>query len=121
VPGQAVTGGVGVLSGLMTGYAGMPGPPVVPYYAGRDLPRATAKASMQLILTIAAATGLVSATALGILRAELLVFAVILLPLIILGNALGARLSGRFSDRAWRAAVGLVLGAAAGGALLRLI
>ena len=30
VPGKLATGGVGVLSGLMTGYAGMPGPPVVP-------------------------------------------------------------------------------------------
>ena len=39
------------MSGLLTGYAGMPGPPVVPYYAGRDLPRATIKASMQLIFT----------------------------------------------------------------------
>ena len=34
-PGHLATGGVGVLSGLMTGYAGMPGPPVVPYYVGR--------------------------------------------------------------------------------------
>jgi len=121
MPGRAVTGGVGVLSGLMTGYAGMPGPPVVPYYAGRDLPRATAKASMQLIFTIAATTGLASAAWLGILRPELLLFALLILPVIIAGNKLGARVSGRVSDPLWRASVGLVLGGAALAAMLRLI
>lgn len=121
VPGRAVTGGVGVLSGLMTGYAGMPGPPVVPYYAGRDLPRATAKASMQLIFTIAATTGLASAAWLGILRPELLLFALLILPVIIAGNKLGARASGRVSDPVWRASVGVVLGGAAVAAMLRLI
>jgi uncharacterized membrane protein YfcA len=121
VPDRGVTGLVGVLSGLMTGYAGMPGPPVVPYYAGRDLPRATAKASMQLIFTIAATTGLGTAAWLGILRVELLVFAVLILPVIILGNWLGARVSGRIGDPVWRASVGLVLGGAALAALIRLL
>ena len=121
LPGRGVTGAVGVLSGLMTGYAGMPGPPVVPYYAGRDLPRSTAKASMQLIFTIAASAGLASATWLGILRWELLLFAVLILPFIIAGNRLGARVSGRVSDPLWRASVGLVLGGAAVAALVRLV
>jgi hypothetical protein len=120
VPGKLATGGVGVLSGLMTGYAGMPGPPVVPYYAGRTLPRATIKASMQLIFTIAAAAGLASATWLGILRWELVAFALAMLPLIIAGNRLGARVSGRVSDLVWRGFVGLVLGGAAAAALARL-
>ena len=120
-PGRGVTGFVGVLSGLMTGYAGMPGPPVVPYYAGRDLPRAVAKASMQLIFTIAATAGLGSATWLGILRPELLLFAVLLMPLIILGNRLGARVSGRVSDPVWRVTVGVVLGGAAVAALVRIL
>ncbi|WP_379922934.1 TSUP family transporter [Erythrobacter sp. R86502] len=121
VPGRAVTGGVGLLSGLMTGYAGMPGPPVVPYYAGRTLPRITIKASMQLIFTIAATAGLGSAVWLGVLRAELLLFAAVMLPMILAGNALGARVSGRISDPIWRAVVGLILGGAAAAALARLI
>lgn len=120
IPGRLATGGVGVLAGLMTGYAGMPGPPVVPYYAARDLPRATIKASMQLVFTIAAIGGLASATWLGILRAELLLFALLLLPLIVIGNRMGACLSGRIGERAWRIAVGVVLGGAAAAALLRL-
>jgi uncharacterized membrane protein YfcA len=121
LPGPVVTGGVGVLSGLMTGYAGMPGPPVVPYYAGRTLPRITIKASMLLIFTIAGAAGLAGATWLGILRGELVLFALAMLPVIIIGNRLGAGVSGRVSDPVWRACVGLVLGGAAFGALLRLL
>ncbi len=121
VPGKLATGGVGVLSGLMTGYAGMPGPPVVPYYAGRELPRATIKASMQLIFTIAASAGLASATWLGILRLELLLFALLMLPMIIAGNRLGARVSGRISDPVWRMSVGAILGGAAAAAFARLI
>lgn len=121
VPSRAVTGFVGVLGGVMTGYAGMPGPPVVPYYAGRALPRATAKASMQLIFTIAASAGLATAIWLGILRAELLMFALVMLPVVLIGNQLGARVSGRVSDPLWRASVGVVLGGAALAALMRLI
>ena len=121
VPGAMVTGGVGLLSGLMTGYAGMPGPPVVPYYAGRALPRPTIKASMQLIFTIAASAGLGSATWLGILRWELLAFALLLLPMIIGGNRLGARASGQISDPVWRVTVGVILGGAAIAAFARLI
>ena len=121
LPGRLVTGSVGVLSGLMTGYAGMPGPPVVPYYAGRALPRSTIKASMLLIFTIAASAGLASATWLGILRWELVVFALVMLPVILLGNRLGTAVSGRISDPVWRAVVGLVLAGAAAGALARLL
>ena len=113
----ATTGGVGILSGLMTGYAGMPGPPVVPYYVGRDIPRETAKASMLLIFTCASTTGLVSGAAIGVLDWSLLLLAMLLFPAVLLGNWLGNKASGRIEDRTWRICVGLVLGAAALAAL----
>src|SRR3546814_5618105 len=59
------TGSVGVVSGLLTGYAGMPGPPVVPYYVGRHIARDTAKASMMLIFTFAAMAGITSGAEIG--------------------------------------------------------
>ncbi|MBX7532846.1 sulfite exporter TauE/SafE family protein [Qipengyuania sp. 1XM1-15A] len=113
----ATTGGVGILSGLMTGYAGMPGPPVVPYYVGRDIPRETAKASMLLIFTCASTTGLVSGAAIGVLDWSLLLLAVLLFPAVLLGNWLGNKASGSIEDRIWRICVGVVLGAAALAAL----
>lgn len=112
----ATTAGVGVMSGLMTGYAGMPGPPVVPYYVGRDIPRETAKASMLLIFTCASTAGLASGAAIGVLEWPLLVLAAMLFPAILLGNWLGNQASGRIEDRTWRICVGLVLGGAAAAA-----
>ena len=120
-PSWRMTGGVGVLSGLLTGYAGMPGPPVVPYYVGRALPRETAKASMMVVFTVAGLAGIASGTALGIVRVELVVFAALLFPAVLLGNWLGARTSGHVGDRAWRLFVGLMLGGAAAAALARLV
>ncbi len=121
MPGRLVTGAVGVVSGLMTGYAGMPGPPVVPYYAGRELPRSTIKASMLLVFVIAASAGLLSATWLGILHWELFAFALVMLPVILIGNRLGLAVSGRVSDPVWRATVGVVLAGAAVGAFAKLV
>lgn len=117
----ATTGGVGILSGLMTGYAGMPGPPVVPYYVGRDIARETAKASMLLIFTCASSAGLVSGAALGVLEWNLALLAALLFPAVLVGNRLGDRLSGRIADRTWRVCVGVVLGAAALAALVKAI
>ena len=115
----ATTGGVGLLSGLMTGYAGMPGPPVVPYYVGRDIPREVAKASMLLIFTCASSVGLASGTAMGVLEWQMGVLAALLFPSVLLGNWLGNKASGRIEDRTWRICVGAVLGGAALAALLK--
>ncbi|QUL37146.1 TSUP family transporter [Erythrobacter sp. JK5] len=121
VPGRIATGAVGMISGLMTGYAGMPGPPVVPYYAGRALPRATIKASMLLIFTIAAGVALLAGGLMGLVRVELAILALALLPVILIGNRLGTIVSGRIGDPVWRSCVGLVLAGAALGALWRLL
>ena len=119
--GPAVTGGVGITSGLLTGFAGMPGPPVVPYYVGRELPREVATASMLLIFTVAAAVGLTSGAALGELEQGQLWLSLALFPAVLLGNIFGKRVAGRISDPTWRICVGMVLGGAAIAALLRLL
>lgn len=120
-PGAVTTGGVGVVSGLMTGYAGMPGPPVVPYYVGRDIPRETAKASMMLIFTIAPFAALGTGAVMGVLDWQTLILALCLFPAVLIGNALGDRVSGRVPDPTWRTIVGLVLAGAALAAFLRLL
>lgn len=121
VPGPVVTGGVGVVSGLLTGFAGMPGPPVVPYYVGRQIPRHMAKASMLLIFTIAATAGLASGLAIGVLQWRLAALALLLFPAVLLGNWLGAKAFGKVSDAVWRSFVALALFAAAAAALAKLL
>lgn len=119
-PGPITTGIVGATTGLLTGFAGMPGPPVVPYYVGRAIPRQMAKASMLLIFTIAAFAGLASGAAIGRLEWKLLWLALLLFPLVMLGNWLGAQAFGKVSDRLWRSFVALVLGITAVAALVKL-
>ena len=121
MPGPVTTGATGVASGLLTGFAGMPGPPVVPYYVGRKIARQVAKASMLLIFTIAAFAGLVSGYAIGELGWRLLWLAVLLFPAVLLGNWLGAKAFGKVSDTAWRSFVAFTLFAAAIAALVKLL
>ena len=120
-PGLVTTGLTGAASGLLTGFAGMPGPPVVPYYVGRAIPRQVAKSSMILIFTFAAAIGIGSGITLGRMEWRLALLGAMLLPVVLLGTWLGRKADGHVSDRAWRIFVGLVLGAAALAALLKLL
>ncbi len=120
-PGRATTVATGIASGLLTGFAGMPGPPVVPFYVRRHIPRATAKASMVLVFTSASLAGLASGAAFALLAWRLAVLALALFPVVLLGNWLGARMAGRVSDTAWRAFAATVLGAAALAALAKLL
>ncbi|MGN3974539.1 TSUP family transporter [Tsuneonella sp. SYSU-LHT278] len=120
LPGRLHTGATGLATGLLTGFAGMPGPPVVPYYVGRDIPRAVAKASMLLVFASSSAVSLVSGAALGVLEPSYLVLAALLLPAVLAGNWLGARKFGQVEERTWRVIVALVLGATALVALAKL-
>lgn len=121
LPGPLTTGLTGVSAGLLTGFAAMPGPPVVPYYVGRNIPRQTAKASMIGIFGVAAMAGIGSGAAIGVLEWRIVILGLALFPLVMLGNWLGSLAFGKVSDKAWRIFVGVVLAAAAGAALAKLL
>lgn len=120
-PGPVTTSLTGLSAGVLTGFAAMPGPPVVPYYVGRAIPRHTAKASMIGVFGVAALAGLGSGAAIGVLEWKVIVLGLALFPLVMLGNWAGSLAFGKVSDRAWRIFVGVVLAAAAIAALVKLI
>ena len=121
IPGPLATGFTGLSAGVLTGFAAMPGPPVVPYYVGRDIPRRTAKASMIGIFGVAALAGVSSGAVTGLLSWRLAIVGALLFPLVMLGNWIGSLAFGKVSERAWRIFVGVVLGAAALAALWKLV
>ncbi|WP_095012278.1 sulfite exporter TauE/SafE family protein [Tsuneonella mangrovi] len=121
LPGHLHTGATGIATGLLTGFAGMPGPPVVPYYVGRAIPRHTAKASMLLVFTIASFTSIGSGFALGVLEWHFLVLSALLYPAVLAGNWLGAKAFGKIDDKLWRGFVALLLATAATVSLIKLL
>lgn len=121
LPGPVETGGTGLLSGVLTGFAGMPGPPVVPFYLRRAIPPQLARASMMTIFLATSVAGVASALALRVATWREPVFAAALFPAVLLGNWLGHKAFGRIGDTAWRTFTGAVLGLAAAAALWRLL
>ena len=121
VPGNAETGATGLISGVLTGFAGMPGPPVVPYYLRREITPALARASMMTIFIATSLAGVLSASALGVATWREPLFAAVLFPAVLLGNWLGQMAFGKVSDAAWRTFTGGVLGLAAAAALWKLL
>lgn len=119
-PGPLVTGLTGVASGLLTGFAAMPGPPVIPYYLRQPIPPATARASMMLVFFAASIAGSIAAALMGRAGWHDLALAALFYGPMWLGNHLGGRAFGRVSPPVWRSAVAAVLGVAALSAVLRL-
>ncbi|MBB3859942.1 hypothetical protein GGQ88_001203 [Novosphingobium hassiacum] len=108
-PGPIETGLTGAASGLLTGFAGMPGPPVVPYYLRRPIPREVARASMLTVFLLTSLASTVAALALGLATWRDALFALLLFVPVIVGNHLGAMAFGKVSDPAWRGFVGFLL------------
>lgn len=119
-PGPKETVATGIASGILTGFAAMPGPPVVPYYLRQPIPPAEARASMMLVFFATAIAGSLSSIALGIASWRLACLAAILFLPMLAGNWLGARSFGNVPDRLWRMFVAAILGLAAVSAVLRL-
>ena len=121
VPGRTLTAATGIASGVLTGFAAMPGPPVIPYYLRGDFTPVTARASMMLIFFATAIAGTIASTLLGLTTMPLMLIAVALFVPMFIGNHLGQMAFGRVSPTAWRSMVAFLLGVAGVAALIRLL
>ena len=120
-PGRGAIGATGIASGLLTGFAAMPGPPVVPFYLRQRIAPATARASMMLIFFATAIAGTLASLWLGLAMTKLFLLSLLLFVPMVLGDHVGARLFGRVPVPVWRSIVAAVLGVAGISALVRLL
>lgn len=120
-PHGAETGATGVAAGVLTGFAGMPGPPVVPYYLRQSIPAARARASMLIVFVATSLASSVAGLGMGLAGRREGLLALLLIGPIWIGNRLGGMAFGLVSDRAWRVLVALLLAASGIAALVRLI
>jgi uncharacterized membrane protein YfcA len=118
--GAAAIGFTGLASGLLTGFAAMPGPPVIPFYLRQPLEPVVARASMMLVFFGTAIAGSLAAALMGRAGWHDLGLAVLFYGPMWLGNHLGGRAFGRIAPPLWRSAVAGLLGIAALSAVLRL-
>jgi uncharacterized protein len=119
-PARAATVATGLMSGILTGFAAMPGPPVIPYYLRGHYPADTARASMMLIFFATAIAGTGASWLAGLITPALLLLALLLFLPMVLGNYLGGIAFGKIAPALWRSVVAGVLALAALSAVARL-
>lgn len=110
----------GIASGILNGFAAMPGPPVILYFIRDSVPPAVARGAMITIFFATATMGTFVAALRGMIDRDLILLTAISLPLMIVGNHIGAKFFGRIPERVWRAVVIGLLAVAAAGAMLRI-
>lgn len=120
-PGAVAIGATGLAAGVLTGFAAMPGPPVVPFYYRRHLEPRVARASMLLIFFATAIAGTGAALWTGLATWRLFVLALLLFAPMWLGNRLGARHFGGVPPHVWQGLVAAVLGLSAVSAVVRIL
>ncbi|WP_328598404.1 sulfite exporter TauE/SafE family protein [Pontixanthobacter gangjinensis] len=121
IPNRAETGLTGIASGILTGFAGMPGPPVIPYYLRRAIDPQVARASMMVIFLFTSIAGCIAAMAMGMMTRQEPLLAGLLFPAVLLGNWLGSLAFGRIAEWVWRVLTGMILGAATAAAVWKAV
>lgn len=104
---------IGFFAGLLNGLASMPGPPVVMYFLSAPIAPVAARASLIVFFAATSLFATVSGVALGIVNPAVAAAALICLPLLLAGSALGAFLFHTGDARLFRNAGLVVLAAGA--------
>lgn len=118
-PGPVKTLLSGFAAGVLTGFAAMPGPPVVPYYLREAFSPQMARASMMLIFFGTAIAGTLATALIGLGSFRLGWIGVLLFIPMALGNWIGGRGFGKVPAPIWRSIVALVLAIAGISAVIR--
>ncbi|WP_424139053.1 sulfite exporter TauE/SafE family protein [Roseomonas chloroacetimidivorans] len=95
VPGRAATAGVGVLAGLFSGLAAMPGPPTLAYYLASPLPAAQVRASLLVFFLFSATVSFASLIVIGAVGWHEVLMVLAGMPLMLAGSRIGAALFQR--------------------------
>ena len=108
-PSLAISAATGATSGLLTGMAGIGGPPVILFFLSGVDPAPRTRASLICHIAITQTVALIAFAFAGLLLPGVLVRAVVLLPIFLLSTHLGARAFRRSGERSFRAvALGLL-------------
>ena len=109
-PGPSLKVVTGCAVGIMTGSAGIPGPPVILLYLSSPLPPATLRATAVAIFMVTDFAVLALLAVKGFVTAEVLLHCLILIPIVEIAVLFGRRLHGKARpDQVKRAALALLM------------
>jgi uncharacterized membrane protein YfcA len=97
--------GFGAGTGLIGGFAGIPGPTAVYYFVRDGVPANVSRASLLVVFFWGILGMALAAIASGKVGFKLTSLALLMLPSLVIGNALGERLFGKADPRLWRGAI----------------
>jgi hypothetical protein len=110
---RRLTMAAGALGGFMTGFAGMPGPPVIMLYMASTLPAAVIRANFLLYLVMLDILLFALLGALGMLDGSVVVLGLLVGIPNLIANMIGARLFDPSAERFFRVIAYLVIAASA--------
>lgn len=97
--------GFGAGTGLIGGFAGIPGPTAVYYFVRDGVPANVSRASLLVVFFWGILGMALAAVAAGKVELKLAILALIMLPSLVVGNALGERFFGKADPRLWRGVI----------------
>lgn len=120
-PGRGAAIATGAAAGFLTGFAAMPGPPVVPFYLREAFTPSVARVSMMAIFFATSLAGTASAWFAGMLTWPLVMLGMLLFVPLVIGNAIGSKGFGMVPAPVWRGVVAGLLGIAGVSAVWRVV
>ncbi len=108
-PGRGPALGAGVLSGLFSGLAAMPGPPAIAYFLGRGQSAVTTRASLMVFFFVTSAMTLPGLIVADRIDRDTALLAIIAFPALVIGTWAGGKIFARLGEGGYRtAALGLL-------------
>jgi uncharacterized protein len=102
VPGRPARFGLGAASGLINGATAMGGPPVIVYFLAHPSGVAVGRASLLVFFFFSSTLGIGVQAAAGLVTTRVLILALLMFPVMALGNGLGDRWFSKAGDRHYR-------------------
>lgn len=105
--------GVGGVAGVLSGIAGIPGPPVVAYWLASDHPAAIVRANLMTLFLLEALVSIGNLWAAGLFERGIVAIGFLCVPFYFVGLTIGGGLFDRSSERTYRIVTFVLILAAA--------
>lgn len=101
-PPRTLCGGLGILAGIGSGAAGIPGPPVIVLFLSSPVSIAIGRASLSAFFLCVASISSASATWRGLMTLNSVVLGALLMAPLLIGNHVGDKLFAKVDERTFR-------------------